>query len=267
MSKKKVIKAGTTRTVIEPHVLPDVNEIVDSKGASVTPLSEDSLKLDNIISADSGSIDFSSGADQQSAASSEDAGAAIAAANQQAEAVRQEAERLLTNAQQEAASVLEQAREKGYNDGMAHAEETAKEEFVPLIRSLKDAHKRISELKNVILKQNEIEIVDLALDIARKVVGAELHQNPITVASVIRAALDRIDLSEQVTVKIHPEEYEVLMRAVPDNLKDTWIVADSKVSKGGAVIETERGTFDAQIATQLEEIEKSLKKDIVPESE
>jgi flagellar assembly protein FliH len=161
--------------------------------------------------------------------------------------------------------IRKEAHEKGYAEGMAEAEKMAKEELVPLLTNIRDTQKRLSKLKNIILKQNEIEIIDLSLEIARKVIGSEMALNPAMVAGVIKTALEKVDLSERITVKINPVEYEHLMKSVPDYLKDVWIVADSNVPKGGALIETDSGTFDARIEAQMEEIENNLKKDIVEE--
>lgn len=265
MSKKRVIKAGHG-VEVHRYVLPSANDA--SENSSVSSLSMlDLTTLGNV----SGSSEISrlslSGSVQVPAELTSLPGdpAAIAAAEREAETLRAEAKSVLDKARKEAERIRAEAREKGYAEGTAHAHEEASKELLPILQNLKETHKKLSGLKNTILKQNEVEIIDLALDIARKVIGAELSENPLTVATVIRNALNRIDLTENITVKISPPEYELLMRNVPDYLKNTWIVADSKVTRGGAVIETENGTFDARIENQLEEIEKNLKKDIVGE--
>lgn len=266
LSKKRVIKAGSG-VEVHKYILPSTKDAAEDTSAS--PLSM--LDLTSL-----GSV---SGAPELSRLSLTGSmvqvpvdppplpvdPAVLAAAENEAERIKAEARATLAKAQKEVEKIHAEARDRGYAEGQAHAHEEATKELVPILQNLKETHKKLSGLKNTILKQNEVEIIDLALDIARKVIGAELSMNPITVATVIRSALNRIDLTENITVKISPPEYEVLMRNVPDYLKNTWIVADSKVTRGGAVIETENGTFDARIENQLEEIEKNLKKDLVGE--
>jgi flagellar assembly protein FliH len=266
LSKKRVIKAGHG-VEVHKYILPSAKDAAEN--TSVSPLSMlDLTSLGNVSgSAEISRLSLTGSLVQVPAELPSLPGdpATIAAAEREAETIRSEAKAVLEKAKKEAERIQAEAREKGYAEGTAHAHEEASKELLPILQNLKETHKKLSGLKNTILKQNEVEIIDLALDIARKVIGAELSENPLTVATVIRSALNRIDLTENITVKISPPEYELLMRNVPDYLKNTWIVADSKVTRGGAVIETENGTFDARIENQLEEIEKNLKKDIVGE--
>jgi flagellar assembly protein FliH len=256
---------------MEKHSLPTVDEVFRD-GLQKAAAKEEPLTLDSITSSSSesdGRLSISDlkpgGIERQERRQTGLDPTLVESVKQQAAALEQRARQTLENAKQEAKVIRKEAREKGYAEGMAEAEKMAKEELVPLLTNIRDTQKRLSKLKNVILKQNEVEIIDLSLEIARKVIGSEMALNPAMVAGVIKTALDKVDLSERITVKINPVEYEHLMKSVPEYLKDVWIVADSNVSKGGALIETDSGTFDARIEAQMDEIESSLKKDIVEE--
>ena len=264
--KRRVLKAGTARVTVQEFKIPTIEEFRKEQiaGASSSE-SRDSLTLNSIPSpADPAGMSFNLGTDTaaQTHGPMMDP-QALKAAEEKAAEIQMQAERVLQDAEVQAQQLVEEYREKGYEDGMRQAQEVAKEELVPVMRNLQESIEKVQDIKNVILKQNEGEIIDLSLDIARKIIGAELTHNPAMVGTVVKSVLDRIDLSERITVKVNPEEYEHLMKAVPDYLKNAWIVADSSISKGGALVETESGTYDAQIATQLEEIEKKLKKDII----
>lgn len=275
LSKKRVVKPGKTRSIIEKHDPPSIDDVLGedvNKAFSSLERQQQAeakgqqgggkpLTLDSIPSQPDPS-GFSMGnrnADETGMAQPDPA--AIALAEQKAAELKEEAENILNNARAEAEQLYEEARKEGFEEGMKQAEEAAKAEFSPLLMNIDNTIEKLSELRTVILRQNESEIIDLAIDIARKVIGAELEQNPITVAGVIRSALHKVDATEGITIKVSPAEYETLMKSVPEFLKNAWIVADSKVAKGGAVIDSETGSYDAQIESQLQEIEKKLKKE------
>lgn len=281
LSKKKVIKTGKTRSVIQKMDLQTAEEYFESAisqqaqqaapapaAAEGAPASLENLSLDNLSQQPPDAALSDVNADMAAPAEApvqQASPAVLQAAEEKAKQIKYEAQRHMAKAEEDAQSLYEEAKEHGYSDGMEEAQKVAKQEILPLMKNLRESQQKLAGLKNVIIKQNANEIIDLALDIARKVLGAELEASPMSIAKIIKAALNRIDISEKITVRIHPTSYEVLMKAVPDYLKDTWIVADSKVEDGGAIIETETGTYDAQIEEQLEEIEKNLKKDFVKE--
>lgn len=267
LSKRRVLKAGTTRVVAHELELQTLEEFrKEHLAAPPGSGGMENLTLSGMASpTDPAGMNFNLGPEQGAQTHAVPDPAIMKKAEEEAAALTTQAEMVLQNAQVEAQKMVEEYREKGYEEGMRQAQEVAKEELLPVMKNLQESIEKVQEIKNVILKQNEGEIIDLSLDIARKIIGAELTHNQAMVGTVVKSVLDRIDMSERITVKVNPDEYEHLMKAVPDYLKNAWIVADSKIEKGGALVETESGTYDAQITTQLEEIEKKLKKDIVKE--
>lgn len=263
LSKRRVIKAGTSRIVVEELKLLTIDQLRDEQVK--TPASSGGGLANLNLSGMSSPADMSFNLGNDAAAQTQipPDPSLVKAAEERAAELTNNAERVLQDAHVEARRILDEFREKGYQEGMLQAQEVAKEELAPILRNLESSIRKVQDIKNVILRQNEAEIIDLSLDIARKVIGAELTHNPAMVGTVVKSVLDRIDLSERITVKVNPEEYEHLMKAVPEYLKNAWIVADSSIGRGGSLVETESGTYDAQIETQLEEIEKKLKKDVV----
>ena len=65
---------------------------------------------------------------------------------------------------------------------------------------------------------------------------------------------------EQVRIRVNPDDYHIvnndrasLMRMV-EGLKDFELAIDSKVARGGCIIETNLGNIDARLETQLSAI-------------
>jgi flagellar assembly protein FliH len=78
-----------------------------------------------------------------------------------------------------------------------------------------------------------------------------------------RAAIARIVDREQITVRVNPADIEQ-MREHRDELlalgdvKTMRVIEDQRVDRGGVILETDSGSVDAKISTQLTEVRKIL---------
>ena len=109
----------------------------------------------------------------------------------------------------------------------------------------------------------EPEIIKLVMTIAEKVIGKLVRENEETIRSIVRQALESA-IGERITVRLNPEDYAVVaademeFRDILDRTKRISFKEDETVGKGGCIVETEVGTIDAQLETQLKAIKKAL---------
>ena len=179
------------------------------------------------------------------------------------ESATSEAERILREAEEQRESVRKAAFDQGYSEGIARAKEEEASEVAEVIEEFRRSLVKLAHMREEILKESEMDIVDLSLDVARKIISAELHNDPDTVTKVIRNALKRVKVGEGMVVRVNPEDHAHIAAGPPEFLASVKLVADEEVERGGAVVESPGGKLDAQIEEQLAEIEKSLKKDVV----
>jgi flagellar assembly protein FliH len=123
--------------------------------------------------------------------------------------------------------------------------------------------------KQELLKRNmtqdlRIEILRSAVSTARMVLDKEIHSNPNLVMRVALRALSTIPDARSVLLRVNHEDVpflksnkESLMEGL-ERAKEVEVRADRMVARGGLIIQTESGTIDAQIDTQLEEIATEL---------
>jgi flagellar biosynthesis/type III secretory pathway protein FliH len=100
----------------------------------------------------------------------------------------------------------------------------------------------------------EPEIIRLAVQIAEKILARQLTLTPDAVADVVRSALQKVRARKSIVVRVHPEDV-ALVTGLPATVK---VRADEGVARGGCVVETELGTLDARLASQLAAIERAL---------
>ncbi len=124
-----------------------------------------------------------------------------------------------------------------------------------LCRSIED----IGSLRARLRGESERDLVRLALAIARRILGRELAVDPDAIHGLVLGALEKIKSQEISRVRVHPAQEE----AVRECLKQTVVsalevIADPASEPGTVVLETERGSLDASVESQLREIERGL---------
>lgn len=172
----------------------------------------------------------------------------IAEAEQEAARIRKEAIAL----QERIQSVMEASKKRGYEEGKGIG-----------LTEFTDQIKKARQLKQKILEQAEPEIMKLVMAIAEKVIGELVQKQGEAIHAIVRRALEH-SLGDRITIRIHPEDYRRLnkedlqFKDILDRTKHLHFREDEAIEKGGCVVETEIGTIDAQLETQLKAIRKAL---------
>ena len=102
--------------------------------------------------------------------------------------------------------------------------------------------------------------------IAERVIHGELQTNQTVIVENVRQALTRLVSREVVTLRVNPVDLEAI-RAHRDQIvaagdvEHLRIVEDQRVDRGGVVVETDAGTIDSKIATQLREARRAILSD------
>lgn len=165
------------------------------------------------------------------------------------EAARRQAQEILDSAGQEKEKVLADAREAGRQEGLAQVAEQ-------LVR--------VRLLKTELLQNAENEIIALACKVAEKIIGRDLEREPELVVEICANAIDTVRTAQQVVMRVNPKDAAVLRERRPKlmeligRVKEIAIKDDAEVPRYGCIIETDSGTIDAQLATQLEMIRNVL---------
>ena len=175
-----------------------------------------------------------------------------------------------TNAENEAAALLKReeltstARQEGYDAGHEEGYKEGKAEVQRLIDRLHLMIEKIMDKRVQILSETEQQIVDLVLLMTRKIVKViSENQRNVVMSNIVHAlrkvkgrgdVLIRVNMAELALTSEHTKEF---LQAV-ENVKNITIVEDSAVDKGGCIIETDFGSIDARISSQLGELEQKI---------
>ena len=125
-----------------------------------------------------------------------------------------------------------------------------------LLRTIED----LSTTRDAFRREAEEDIVRLALGIARRVVHREVAIDGTVLVGVIRAALDKIGARELHRVLVSPADQAPIAGGL-ESLRlnrRLEVVADANLERGAVLFETVKGSLDASLETQLDEIERGL---------
>lgn len=163
---------------------------------------------------------------------------------------RAEADKLLSEARHEAERLRTQAITEGRERGLAAVTELLTAARVQTLRAHKDV---------------EQDLRVLAVRIAERILGRELELKPDAVIDIVSEALSQAGAPREVVVRCHPDDLKALERGRPrliERCSRTQAVilrADGAIARGGCIVETELGTVDARLPTQLDAIERALR--------
>jgi len=180
------------------------------------------------------------------------------------ESARREAQKVLADADDRAAEIERAAYDKGYEEGVSAGRAAGEQQAAEMIQQVTAIVDRATELHDKILREAEAEMVALCLEIARKVIHAELRTNPDVVKSVLEDAVEKINGSPRVTIKVNPAQLETVRAHWasafgPSYREKEWTIeGDGSVEPGGCVLDTKYGSIDARIGTQFSELQKTF---------
>ncbi len=155
---------------------------------------------------------------------------------------------------------LQIAFESGVQEGEAAARQKLEGEVRRAVEQLAVSAAELAASRKEALCRAEADVVQLSLEIARRILHREVSVDPAALSALVRAALEKLASQQICCVRVHPDQ-EQLVRATLAQLgrgSEIEIVADVAQSRGGALFETGSGSLDASIETQLREIERGF---------
>jgi len=158
------------------------------------------------------------------------------------------------------AQVEREAFAKGFEQGERAGAEAAGTRAEAMLRRLSETLNELTTLRASMIRQTETQMVELAVAVARRVVHREIALDRDLLIAIARVALDRLGESAQVTVRLHPEEFEATgaARVAASAGGHVTFVADGRVGRGGCRIESDMGMVDAGVDAQIQEIARAL---------
>jgi flagellar assembly protein FliH len=182
--------------------------------------------------------------------------------------VRAEAAKIVQQAEQDAAAIRQQAEVAGKQAAEAAIErildEKVAKQMKTLTPALSSAVQQIEDSRQDWLRHWESAATQLACVIAARIVRTELKTQPDIALEWIQEALQMCAGAADITLRLHPNDLETLgeqvrqLTEVFHPVGTAKIVGDPAITSYGCRLETEFGSIDQQLETQLERLHQEL---------
>ena len=158
----------------------------------------------------------------------------------------------------------EDAYRSGFEDGRADGLKEGQAQSQAEIQHFQAMLEALNEQWEDLFRNLDLTLADLAMAVARKMVGnlVERHSEPVTQA--VQDCLGYLQDTSRVLIRVNPADLETIRQHRAEwqesieALENLLVEADPNVSRGGCLVETPMGDLDAQVESRLEKLRTAL---------
>ncbi|KZZ82850.1 flagellar assembly protein FliH [Bacillus sp. SJS] len=180
------------------------------------------------------------------------------------ESLLQSIEMAKQNWEHEKMALEEEARQSGYQEGLAYGREDGYQQVSQAINQANQLVElsRADYLEKV--ESAEETIVALAVKMAEKIIGTYLNEQPDQMIDIVKQLLKEVKDYDEIKIFVHPERYEYVrsqkgeLKQLLTNEQELFLYMDDGLSPFDCFVETSFGRIDASVDTQLKQLEKQL---------
>jgi flagellar assembly protein FliH len=149
---------------------------------------------------------------------------------------------------------------KGYAQGERAGAEAGAVRADAMLRRLTATLEELATLRSDVLHRAERQVVQLALALAHRMLQREIDADRGLLLAMARVALDRMGEAARATIRLHPDDYAIVMTAREQSsaTDQVQVVADTSVGRGGCLVQSDFGLMDAGLDSQIREMARVL---------
>lgn len=188
----------------------------------------------------------------------------LADLQKQIEETKQTIQVMLQQAEVDAGKIKDQAKNEGYQAGIADAQQEFKQVLATEQREFRRSVETLTKARDEINAQIEDSVLDLSLYIAEKILHESLREDDKRFLSVVRDTIEQVKDQEDIILRLNRKEYDRFFKEDKDEFAELLessgvrVKQDMNVESGEFVIESEFGTLRSGIQTQLERMRQAL---------
>ncbi len=169
---------------------------------------------------------------------------------------------LAERSEREKGEAYRNGHSEGHRIGLAEGQEESRKTSAEFSRLIADVQSRSDE----IYRRAELELLELALAIAHKVITVHAEMKPEILIDSVRKAVKLLLDRSNLVVKVAPDQERFIrdnlekLYEIDDRIQRIEIETDRRIEPGGCILETESGNVDARIETELRYIAEAVRK-------
>lgn len=168
------------------------------------------------------------------------------------------------SAEERAAALQAEAERLGRQEGLERGMAEARVRLEQALEAVAAAERAMAEMHDRYVTEAEAAAVDLAFQIAEKVIGTTIATDREAVLGVVSGALLRTTDRDHLVLEVNPGDFELVRDSAAElaarlgGISRMEVVSERRVEAGGCVVRTEAGEIDARVSSQLERVRRLL---------
>ena len=185
------------------------------------------------------------------------------AENQEAD---EERNKLLSATEDKVNEIKNEAFNEGFEAGRLEGMQKRYDEAERLVLQVNSVLEQLNSLRQVVRFQAEVELVELALRIAKNIVAEEIKIPNGVIKNIVQAALHETEVQGKIYVYLHPDDYEFLLKSKADlerylsDEQTLGIRQNPEMKPGSIYVESDGEIISRSIEDQFNKLEKTLAK-------
>jgi len=168
------------------------------------------------------------------------------------------------SAEERAAALQAEAQHLGHQEGLERGMAEARVRVEQALEAVAAAERAMAEMHDRYVVEAEAAAVDLAFQIAEKVIGTTIATDREAVLGVVSGALLRTTDRDHLVLEVNPGDFELVRDSAAElaarlgGISRMEVVSERRVEAGGCVVRTDAGEIDARVSSQLERVRQLL---------
>lgn len=178
---------------------------------------------------------------------------------------KKEHEKIINTASEEIDQIRDEASKKGANTGKAEGYDEGILWTKGVIKKLNIILSEIAKNQVRLVHESKEQISEIIVVISRRIINALTESQPRVVYDNIVSVLKLLKGRTELIIRINGEDMASVTKhkkeflQVIEGIEKIKILEDNTVDKGGCIIDTEYGSIDSRIVTQVKKIEKMVR--------
>jgi flagellar assembly protein FliH len=160
----------------------------------------------------------------------------------------------------EVENIRQQAHDEGHDAGYAAGLEQARHEALQIHELMQNLQNGLNEVDERVSQS----LLDLSLEVARKMVCETLQVRPEVILKIVSDAISSLPhFNQNAHLILHPDDAELVRKHMGEQLSHAgWkIFTDSQIKRGGCRVETTHSHVDATTEARWKRIVESIGQD------
>jgi flagellar assembly protein FliH len=155
----------------------------------------------------------------------------------------------------------QQARARGFEEGRTAARAEFEKNAAALRQQIGTALRDFAVERDTYFHRVEEQVVRLSLAIVRKILHRESQVDPLLLTGVLRVAMEKVASSTTTRLRANPADIKVWREYFSQDREKypaPELVGDPELEPSRCILETDLGTTEIGLETQLKEIEQGF---------